>query len=181
MELLPLDFQITSSSNNKDDKPQTTVVKSFSDSYNVYTVNKNGTSVTLKRSKSKAITTAAIPSSVKANGRTYKVTAIASGAFKNCRKLQVTIARNISSIGTSAFQGCSALRTVKIGSKVSSIGKKAFYDCKALTSVSIQSKKLTSGTVGKSAFTKSRQKQLQEAESKSTSKQAFRLQKALQE
>ena len=63
-------------------------------------------------------------------------------------------ARNISSIGTSAFQGCSALRTVKIGSKVSSIGKKAFYDCKALTSVSIQSKKLTSGTVGKSAFTK---------------------------
>lgn len=152
---ITLDFQITSSSNNKDDKPQTTVVKSFSDSYNVYTVNKNGTSVTLKRSKSKAITTAAIPSSVKANGRTYKVTAIASGAFKNCRKLrQVTIARNISSIGTSAFQGCSALRTVKIGSKVSSIGKKAFYDCKALTSVSIQSKKLTSGTVGKSAFTK---------------------------
>ncbi|MFR5149248.1 MAG: leucine-rich repeat protein [Ruminococcus sp.] len=62
---------------------------------------------------------------MKANGRTYKVTAIASGAFKNCRKLrQVTIARNISSIGTSAFQGCSALRTVKIGSKVSSIGKK---------------------------------------------------------
>ena len=98
---ITFDFQITSSSNNKDDKPQTTVVKSFSDSYNVYTVNKNGTSVTLKRSKSKAITTAAIPSSVKANGRTYKVTAIASGAFKNCRKLrQVTIARNISSYGT---------------------------------------------------------------------------------
>lgn len=37
---ITLDFQITSSSNNKDDKPQTTVVKSFSDSYNVYTVNK---------------------------------------------------------------------------------------------------------------------------------------------
>lgn len=152
---ITLKFQITKSSNGKDDKPQTTVVKTFSDSYNVYTVNKNGTSVTLKQPKTKTITTATIPSSVKANGRTYKVTAIASGAFKNCRNLkQVTITKNISSIGTSAFQGCSTLRTVKIGTKVSSIGAKAFYDCKALTSVTIQSKKLTSGTIGKSAFTK---------------------------
>lgn len=101
------------------------------------------------------IITATIPSSVKANGKTYKVTAIAPNAFKNCRKLkQATISKNVSSIGSGAFQGCSSLRTLKIGSKVSSIGAKAFYDCKALTSVTIQSKKLTSGSVGKSAFAK---------------------------
>lgn len=145
-------FQIVSAQNTPTPAP---VSKTFKDAYNTYTVNKTGTSVTLKKPNSKVIITATIPSSVKANGKTYKVTAIAPNAFKNCRKLkQATISKNVSSIGSGAFQGCSSLRTLKIGSKVSSIGAKAFYDCKALTSVTIQSKKLTSGSVGKSAFAK---------------------------
>lgn len=145
-------FQIVSAQNTPTPAP---VSKTFKDAYNTYTVNKTGTSVTLKKPNSKVIITATIPSSVKANGKTYKVTAIAPNAFKNCRKLkQATISKNVSSIGSGAFQGCSSLRTLKIGSKVSSIGAKAFYDCKALTSVTIQSKKLTSVSVGKSAFAK---------------------------
>ena len=145
-------FQIVSAQNTPTPAP---VSKTFKDAYNTYTVNKTGTSVTLKKPNSKVIITATIPSSVKANGKTYKVTAIAPNAFKNCRKLkQATISKNVSSIGSGAFQGCSSLRTLKIGSKVSSIGAKAFYDCRALTSVTIQSKKLTSGSVGKSAFAK---------------------------
>ena len=145
-------FQIVSAQNTPTPAP---VSKTFKDAYNTYTVNKTGTSVTLKKPNSKVIITTTIPSSVKANGKTYKVTAIAPNAFKNCRKLkQATISKNVSSIGSGAFQGCSSLRTLKIGSKVSSIGAKAFYDCKALTSVTIQSKKLTSGSVGKSAFAK---------------------------
>ena len=145
-------FQIVSAQNTPTPAP---VSKTFKDAYNTYTVNKTGTSVTLKKPNSKVIITATIPSSVKANGKTYKVTAIAPNAFKNCRKLkQATISKNVSSIGSGAFQGCSSLRTLKISSKVSSIGAKAFYDCKALTSVTIQSKKLTSGSVGKSAFAK---------------------------
>ena len=156
---ITLTFQIVSannsnSNNNSTNKPQTTV-KTFNDAYNVYTVNKSGSTVTLKKPRSRNITAAKIPSTVKANGKTYKVTAIASNAFKNCRKLkQATISGNITSIGSSAFQGCSTLRTVKIGSKVTSIGAKSFYDCKALTSVTIQTKKLSSSKVGKSAFTK---------------------------
>lgn len=156
---ITLTFQIVSannsnSNNNSTNKPQTTV-KTFNDAYNVYTVNKSGSTVTLKKPRSRNITAAKIPSTVKANGKTYKVTAIASNAFKNCRKLkQATISGNITSIGSSAFQGCSTLRTVKIGSKVTSIGAKSFYDCKALTSVTIQTKKLSSNKVGKSAFTK---------------------------
>lgn len=158
---ITLTFQIVSANNsnsnnnsNATNKPQATV-KTFSDAYNVYTVNKSGSTVTLKKPRSRNVTTAKIPSTVKANGKTYKVTAIASNAFKSCRKLkQATISRNITSIGSNAFQGCSALRTVKIGSKVTSIGAKAFYDCKALTSVTIQTKKLSSSKVGKSAFTK---------------------------
>lgn len=158
---ITLTFQIVSANNsnsnnnsNATNKPQATV-KTFSDAYNVYTVNKSGSTVTLKKPRSRNVTTAKIPSTVKAHGKTYKVTAIASNAFKSCRKLkQATISGNITSIGSNAFQGCSALRTVKIGSKVTSIGAKAFYDCKALTSVTIQTKKLSSSKVGKSAFTK---------------------------
>lgn len=158
---ITLTFQIVSANNsnsnnnsNATNKPQATV-KTFSDAYNVYTVNKSGSTVILKKPRSRNVTTAKIPSTVKAHGKTYKVTAIASNAFKSCRKLkQATISGNITSIGSNAFQGCSALRTVKIGSKVTSIGAKAFYDCKALTSVTIQTKKLSSSKVGKSAFTK---------------------------
>ena len=158
---ITLTFQIVSANNsnsnnnsNATNKPQATV-KTFSDAYNVYTVNKSGSTVTLKKPRSRNVTTAKIPSTVKAHGKTYKVTAIASNAFNSCRKLkQATISGNITSIGSNAFQGCSALRTVKIGSKVTSIGAKAFYDCKALTSVTIQTKKLSSSKVGKSAFTK---------------------------
>lgn len=158
---ITLTFQIVSANNsnsnnnsNATNKPQATV-KTFSDAYNVYTVNKSGSTVTLKKPRSRNVTTAKIPSTVKAHGKTYQVTAIASNAFKSCRKLkQATISGNITSIGSNAFQGCSALRTVKIGSKVTSIGAKAFYDCKALTSVTIQTKKLSSSKVGKSAFTK---------------------------
>lgn len=129
---ITLNFQITSKDKSKKEEPQGTASKKFSDAYNIYTVNKSGSTVTLKRPKSRNITTAKIPSTVKANGKTYKVTAIASGAFKGCKKLkQVTISKYISSIGT-----------------------KAFYDCRSLTSVTIQSKKLSSKTVGKSAFTK---------------------------
>lgn len=149
---ITLNYQIISA---KDEPKNEGNLKTFSDAYNVYTVNKTGSTVTLKKPRSRSIVTAKIPSTVKAGGKTYKVTAIASGAFKNCKNLkQITISGNISSIGSAAFQGCSTLRTVKIGSKVSSIGSKAFYDCKALTSVTIQSKKLSSQTVGKSAFTK---------------------------
>ena len=147
---LTVTFQILPAS----DKLQNTTSKTIRDAYNVYTINATGSTVTLKNPRSCNTTTARIPASVKANGKTYKVTAIASGAFKNCKKLkQVTIGGNISKIGSYAFQDCTALRTLKIGSKVSSVGTKAFYNCKALTSVTIQSSRLTSKTTGKNAFT----------------------------
>ena len=147
---LTVTFQILPAS----DKPQNNTSKTIRDAYNVYTINATGSTVTLKNPRSRNTTTARIPASVKANGKTYKVTSIASGAFKNCKKLkQVTIGENISKIGSYAFQDCTALRTLKIGSKVSSVGTKAFYNCKALTSVTIRSTRLTSKTAGKNAFT----------------------------
>ena len=138
--------------------PKVTTLKTFRDAYNVYTVNSSGTTVTLKSPRSRNTVTAKIPATVKANGKTYKVTIIAANAFKNCRKLkQVTISGNITTIGSNAFSGCSSLRTVKLGTKVSTLGTKAFCDCKALTSVTIQSGRLTSKSVGKYAFTRAGQ------------------------
>jgi len=150
---ITLNFQITPAATPK---PQT--AKTFRDAYNVYTVNATGTSVALKGPRSRNTVTAKIPATVKANGKTYKVTAIAANAFKNCKNLkQVTISGNITSIGAGAFQGCTSLRTVKIGSRVSAIGTKAFCDCKALTSVTIQTGRLTSKSSGKYIFTRAGQ------------------------
>ena len=150
---ITLNFQITPAATPK---PQT--AKTFRDAYNVYTVNTTGTSVALKGPRSRNTVTAKIPATVKANGKTYKVTAIAANAFKNCKNLkQVTISGNITSIGAEAFQGCTSLRTVKIGSRVSAIGTKAFCDCKALTSVTIQTGRLTSKSSGKYIFTRAGQ------------------------
>ena len=61
----------------------------------------------------------------------------------------VTIPSSVTSIGYSAFYGCSALTSVTIPSSVTSIGGYAFYDCSALTSVTIPSS-VTS--IGERAF-----------------------------
>jgi len=78
----------------------------------------------------KNIISVTIPSSIKFNGKRYKVTGIAANAFKNCKKLKkVTIGININSIGKRAFYGCSKLQTIKVKtSKLtgSRVGKQAF-------------------------------------------------------
>ncbi|WP_288884960.1 leucine-rich repeat protein [uncultured Eubacterium sp.] len=69
-----------------------------------------------------------IADTVTVGGRTYEITEIKAGAFKNRKKL----------------------KKVVIGAKVSVIGKKAFYNCKKLKNVKIKSVVLKK--VGKSAF-----------------------------
>ena len=71
-----------------------------------------------------------VPSTVKINGKSYKVTVIAKNALKNNRKLtKLTIGKNVKKIGASAFQSCSKLKKIIIKSKKlssSNIGKDAF-------------------------------------------------------
>ena len=49
----------------------------------------------------------------------------------------IKIPDNVTSIGSSAFQGCAALTTVEIGNGVTSIVYSVFQGCAALTTVEI--------------------------------------------
>lgn len=114
-------------------KPGT--LKTDSKTKNVYKV-KTASTVELKQLKNKNASTLTIPSTVRFNGKTYRVTSIAAGAFKNNKKLKkVIISGYITTIGAGAFQNCASLTTVKTGSRVTTIGSKAFYGCRKLTTV----------------------------------------------
>ena len=75
-----------------------------------------------------------IPSEI--NGQT--ITSIGDSAFEGCSGLtSVTIPESVTSISYAAFKKCSALTSVTIPNSVTSIGDSAFYYCSALTSVTI--------------------------------------------
>lgn len=79
---------------------------------------------------SKKATSASVPATIKANGKTYKVTSIAAKAFyKNTKLKKVTIGSNIKKIGKQAFFGCKNLKKITIKTKSlkkSTVGSKAF-------------------------------------------------------
>ena len=67
------------------------------------------------------------------------VTSIGNSAFDGCTGLtSVSFPASLTSIGTLAFRGCSSLTSVSLSSctSLTSIGGSAFYNCEGLTSVS---------------------------------------------
>ena len=68
------------------------------------------------------------------------VTSIGSSAFFGCSGLtSATILEGMTSIGEYAFGGCSGLTSLTISESVTSIGSSAFDGCSGLTSVTIPS------------------------------------------
>ena len=66
------------------------------------------------------------------------MTSIGSSAFQGCSGLtSITIPNSVTSIGHSAFRDCSGLTSITIPNSVTSIGGYAFYGCSGLTSVTI--------------------------------------------
>jgi len=76
------------------------------------------------------------------------VTSIGESAFGGCTGLTgVTIPDNVTSIGYLAFSNCRSLTGITIGNGVTSIGSAAFLSCKSLTSVTFKATIPTSGLI----------------------------------
>ena len=88
---------------------------------------KNPTVAVMKivNKKTKKLT---IPSTVKVGGVTYKVTAVASQAFKGNKNLtNITIGKGITKIGNEAFAGCKNLKKITVtAGNLTTIRKNAF-------------------------------------------------------
>ncbi len=74
------------------------------------------------------------------------ITTIGGSAFCGCTGLtSVTIPNSVTTIGYDAFWGCTGLTSVTIPNSVTTIGDHAFYDCTGLTSVTIPNSVTTIG------------------------------------
>ena len=67
------------------------------------------------------------------------VTSIGTYAFYNCYSLaSITIPDGVTSIGNFAFGGCNSIANITIPTSVTSIGNEAFSGCRSLASITIQ-------------------------------------------
>ena len=89
------------------------------------------------------VTKISIPSTVRYNGVTYRVTSIWANAFKKKSRLTtVSIGHNVSVIGKNAFYKCKKLKKVTIGTGLTQINSSAFRNVKKGCTITIKSLKL---------------------------------------
>ena len=108
------------------------------------------TGITEKGKKKAAVK---ISSTMKGNGKTYKITSVAANALKGNKKMtSLTIGNNVVTIGKNAFANCTKLKKVTVnGSSLKTIGKNAFGGDKKLKTINMKKVKSLK-TVAKGAF-----------------------------
>lgn len=90
-----------------------------------------------------------IPTSVTYSNYTYPVTTIGTSAFEGCSNLQsVTLPSSITTINTDAFYGCNKLANVNLHEGITTISLRAFWGCN-LDTIIIPS---TVTSIGNAAF-----------------------------
>ena len=111
-----------------------------------FTVNETGETITGLSDTGKTQTELVIP--YKIDGK--EITSIGTDAFLGCTSLKsINISNSVTSIGNAAFSDCTSLTSINIPNSVTSIGNYAFSNCDSLTSINIPNS-VTS--IGKFAF-----------------------------
>lgn len=83
-----------------------------------------------------ALTEIAVPRSVTYSDKTYKVTGVEQGAFKNAANVtKATVADGVKVIGANAFENCANLKTFAIGKDIITIKGDVFKGCTSLASI----------------------------------------------
>ena len=116
--------------------------------YKVTKSAKTGGTVEVKAPAKKNLTSYSVPATVKINGYTFKVTGIASNAFKGNKKLtRITIGKNVKAIGKNALQGCSNLKTISVKTKVlTKVGSNALKGINSKAVITVPKAKKTKYT-----------------------------------
>lgn len=85
-----------------------------------------------------------IPSSVYISGKYYTVNQIRSSAFSGCSKVRsISIPTTVTTISSSAFRNCTSLTSITIPSGVTSLSTSAFSGCTNLSTISVNSSNTT--------------------------------------
>ena len=104
----------------------------------------------LREPSSSVLTRLFIPPTVVHKSQTYRITSIGESAFAGCTSLMsITLPNSLKTIEESAFKGCIGIRKIELPEGLKTIGDSAFKDC-----ILIQSIDLPEGliTIGDSAF-----------------------------
>lgn len=119
------------------------------------------TTVTYKRTSSLGAKTLSVPSTVKINGKTYKVTKISDKAFNGSKATSISIGSNVTTVYAKTFYGARRAKTITLGSGVKKIYAKAFSSDKKLTKLVVKTKNLTKKSSVKGALKSSAVKTVQ--------------------
>ncbi len=142
---MPTEVPDDTTLNQNDSDSSTISDKKSNASYKILSDTKSGGTISFQKPLKKAAKVT-VPATITSNGKKYKVTSIAAKAFKNDKKLkQLTVGKNVKSIGKEAFSGCKKLKKIVLQtSKLtnSSVGKKAFTGVHKKVKVKVPKKKL---------------------------------------
>ena len=120
-----------------------TIITSGNYSYKVTSVKGKLAKVTLLKMR-KQMKSVKVVDSFKLGAITCDVTAIASKAFAGVKKMQnLTLGRNVTTIGNQAFSKCTNLKRIYInGKNLRTIGKNSFYGINRKTIIRVPKEKL---------------------------------------